>query len=107
MTKDAIERKIAYLKTQKDIPNADYRVYMINIYNYISDKCKENNNNWCYCIECKEWDIKKIITLGTHNSDMSLTECRRYIKELHELGYIKKRFVEGTWREYKIKEIDF
>lgn len=59
MTKDAIERKVAYLKTQKDIPNADYRVYMINIYNYISDKCKENNNNWCTALNAKNGISKK------------------------------------------------
>ena len=49
----------------------------------------------------------KLIKVGAHNPDVSFSACRRYMKEIHDLGYVKKKLVDGIWREYIVKELDF
>ncbi len=107
MTKDQINYQISLLRSQKDKLNANYLIYMVNVYNYYLSKCNKNNSNWCYCSECKEQEMYKLIKVGAHNPDVSFSACRRYMKEIHDLGYVKKKLVDGIWREYIVKELDF
>lgn len=104
MTKDQIEYKLSILRKQKDMPHANYRKYLVNIYNYYQQKCDENNADWCHS-DLRE--IYKIVTVGAHNPDVSWTACKNYTKELKDMGYIKDKCVDGEWRSYVLKELDF
>ena len=77
---------IEYLRSQKDMPNANYRQYLVNVYNYYYKKIQQGNGKWCIS---NLQDIYKIITKGCHNPDCSFSSMKRYVKEMHDAGYIK------------------
>lgn len=104
MTQDRKEYKLHLLRSQVNNPKANYRKYLVNLYNYYVNECKKNNANWCVS---NLQDMYKIITVGCHKPSVSFTACKGYIKELHELGYIQDKYVDGVWKSYVIKELDF
>ncbi|MBR1421897.1 MAG: hypothetical protein IJ571_00445 [Ruminococcus sp.] len=95
---------VEYLRTQADMPKANYRQYLVNVYNYYDDKIKQGNGQWCISSYS---EIFSIITKDCHNPDCSYSAMKRYVKEMHDRGYIKDVFEDGEWHSYIVKELDF
>lgn len=103
MTEEQRENKLNYLREQKLNPTGNYRKYLVNLYNYYREKANENNCDWCIS------KFSEMISAAyEENPDhMAYSQVRDYSKTLSELGYIQKKNVNGQWRVYILKELDF
>ena len=104
MTEEKREYQINILRSQKGNDHANYRKYMVNLYRYYERKIAESHTDWCISSLS---EMYKIITDGCHNPDCSFSSMKRYVKEIHDLGYIKDVYEDGEWHSYIIKELDF
>lgn len=105
MTKDEINKQIKYLRSQKENPTGNYRMYLVNLYNLFYKGAKANGTNWCSNV-----DIPTMIKAAYSNVETdheSLFMVQRWKNDLKKLGYICDRKVNGEWRTYILKELDF
>lgn len=75
MTQDRKEYKLHLLRSQVNNPKANYRKYLVNLYNYYVNECKKNNADWCVS---NLQDMYKIITVGCHKPSVSFTACNAF-----------------------------
>lgn len=103
MTEETKARKLRRLKDPNTVGN--YKTYLKNIYNFYSSKCKENNSDWCNDIS-----LGKLVQIAYGDlpiDHMGFSMVQEWKKELRELGYLKSVNINGHWRVYITKELDF
>lgn len=105
MTQDQINKQITYLRSQKDNPTGNYRQYLVNIYNLFSNCAKANGTDWCPNIDIPT--IVKAAYAGLETDHESWYMVQKWKGDLKKLGYIGDRNVNGEWRTYILKELDF
>lgn len=107
MTEEMINKRIEYLRYQRDNNIGNYRKYLVNLYNYYNNKAKSNNSNWCYT----DWsDIENLyyaIREGCSNPDVSRNAIKGYTKELEDYGYFKWGKDNKGWKIIILKPLDF
>lgn len=105
MDQEKINKQIAYLRSQKDNPTGNYRQYLVNIYNLYSDGAKANGTDWCPNIPVSK--LVKAAYAGIKEDHLSWSMVQRWKDDLKELGYIYDCKVNGKWRTYILKDLDF
>lgn len=105
MTEEQIKKKIEYLRSQKDNPTGNYRQYLVNLYNLFYNGAKKNGTNWCPNI--KIYTMVKAAYANINPDHASRDMVLRWKEDLKKLGYIKDCKVDGEWRIYILKELDF
>lgn len=94
------EKKLEYLKQQKENPTGGYRMLLIDTYNCLSDMIKASNEDWCNPYNT---EVCKVVYGNTYHVPL----IQRYIRDLNQLGCIS---ITGSGSDRKIrilKEIDF
>lgn len=95
---------VEYLRSQKDMPHANYRKYLVNVYNFYYKKIQDGNGEWCVR---DTRSLHKCITEGCYKPDCSFSAAKRYEQEMHDRKYIKIVADSGVERIYIVKELDF
>lgn len=105
MTEEQIKHQIEYLRSQKEKPTGFYRQYLVNLYHLFYDGAKANGTDWCPNVS-----LSKMIkaTYANINPDHQAKDMvLKWKRDLKKLGYIKDCNVNGEWRTYILKELDF
>lgn len=105
MTDEQRNKQIEYLRSQKDNPTGNYRYYLVNIYMCFYNGAKANGTDWCPNV-----DISTLVKAAYANitpDHSSRYMVQRWKDDLKKLGYICDRKVNGEWRTYILKELDF
>ncbi|WP_286909649.1 hypothetical protein [Clostridium sp. UBA1652] len=103
MDKEKIEKKLIYLREQKENPTGNYRKYLVRTYMYILEDSKVDNRGWS-----KTTLNKMVEYVYEDNPDhMAREMVVEYKNTLRDLGYIRNAKEDGEWHTYIIKELDF
>ncbi len=105
MTEEQINKQIEYLRSQKDNPAGNYRRYLVNLYELFCNGAKKNGTDWCPNVSKKE--MIKAAYAGVKIDHASWEMVQRWKDDLKKLGYLKDCNVNGEWRTYILKELDF
>ncbi|WP_349674880.1 hypothetical protein [Lacrimispora sp.] len=100
MKQEDKDRKLAYLRSQKDNPTGGYRQLLIDTYNCISDLTVKSGNQYCRT-SCA--DICNVVYGNTHH----ITMVDKYLYTLKQLGYISIKECQGYTQMEILKKIDF
>jgi len=102
-TKEKIDKKIVYLREQKENPTGKYRQYLVNVYNYILEDSAKDNKGW------SKANTRAMINYvcGDNPDHMAYEMINDWKKELKELGYIKFVIENEEWHTCIAKELDF
>lgn len=105
MTKEQVEKKISYLRSQRDNPTGNYRRYLVNIYNLYKQRADENGTNWApdVSLSC----LVRVAYAGLDIDHSAFEKVKKWKQDLKNIGYIESRNVDGEWRVYILKELDF
>ncbi len=100
---DFKEKTMRNLLRQKNGVPGNFRKYLINLYNYIDQKIKASDTDYCVT------DLQEMIdAVYEGNPDhMAYKMVVDYKKTLYKLGYISYKKVGNEWRTYIIKDVDF
>ncbi|MDF2544326.1 MAG: hypothetical protein K0S47_4044 [Herbinix sp.] len=102
-TNEKIEKKLEYLRSQKENSTGNYRKYLVNIYSFILEDSKKDNKGWS-----KANTREMLSYIYENKSDhMGYELINEWKKELKEMGYIKFVKENDEWHTYIVKEIDF
>lgn len=95
-----------YLRVQAKNPTGIYTEVLIRTYYFITQKCKDRNQDWCYSKEIPYYELKEF-TYANIGYKASLSVVKNAEKDLAKLGYIK--FVKDgkIWTIHIIKPLDF
>ena len=105
MTEEQIKRKIEYLRSQRYNPTGNYRQYIVNLYNLFYNSAKANGTDWCP--DVKTYTMAKAAYANIKPDHTSRDMVTIWKNDLKKLGYIKDCKVNGEWRIYILKELDF
>lgn len=105
MTKEQIENKIAYLRSQRDNPTGNYRRYLVNIYNLYEQYAIKNRTDWAP--NFSKYRLSKAAYSGLKPDHMVGDMVERWKDDLINIGYIELRVVDGEERIYLLKDLDF
>ncbi|MCM0648649.1 hypothetical protein NBE98_09710 [Clostridium swellfunianum] len=103
MNQEQKEKKLKYLREQKENPTGNYRKYLVRTYGYIQNDSKVDNRGW------SKTTLRKMMNyVYEGNPDHMANELVvEYKNTLRDLGYIKNIKENGEWHTYIIKELDF
>lgn len=103
MTEDQKEKKLRYLREQKENPTGNYRKYLVRTYEYILNDSKVDNNRW------SKANLRKMVdyVYEGYPDHMAIDLIVEYKNTLRDLGYIRSKKENGEWHTYIIKELDF
>lgn len=103
MNQEQRDKKLKYLRDQKENPTGNYRKYLVRVYEYILNDSKVDNRGWSKTILNKMIDY-----VYEGNPDHMARELIvEYKNTLRDLGYIRSVRQDGEWHTYIIKELDF
>lgn len=105
MTEEQKIKKIEYLRSQKEHPTGNYRRYLVNLYELFYNGAKNQGTDWCPNINVPT--MVKAAYANLSPDHLSSQMVLRWKDDLKELGYIADRKVDGEWRTYILKELDF
>lgn len=103
MDTEAKNKKILYLKNQKENPTGNYRNYLVRIYQYIYNDSKDSGKGWS---DASPWKMLNFVYNGNPDH-MGVELIKRWKKDLKELGYIRIVKENDEWKTYIDKELDF
>jgi len=97
------EKKLKYLREQKESPSGNYRKYLVRTYEYILNDSKIDNRGW------SKTTLRKMVDyVYEDNPDhMAIEMVIEYKNTLRDLGYIKNIKENEEWHTYIIKDLDF
>ena len=95
-----------YLSDQIKNPTGHYVEILVRTYYFIVQKCKENNQQWCYTKVISYYELKRFAYANIDN-DGSLSVVKNAIKDLAKLGYTKFVKDEADWTIHIVKSLDF
>lgn len=102
-TQDRIDKKLKYLREQKENPTGNYRKYLVRLYTCILEDSKIENRGWSNI----KLSTLKAYVYEQEPDHMGTDMIIEWKKELKEMGYLRNQKVDGNWRTYIIKELDF
>ena len=103
MNEEQKNKKLEYLRKQKENPTGNYRNYLVRVYNYILNESKESGKGWSKANTRKMLDY-----IYEGNPDhMGYELLNEFKQTLKDLGYIKFVKEDNEWHAYIIKELDF
>ena len=105
MTEEQIKHQIEYLRSQKENPTGFYRQYLVNLYHLFYNGAKKNGTDWCPNVGI--YTMVKAAYANIPGEHESSYRVRKGKEDLEKLGYIKDCNVDGEWRTYILKELDF
>lgn len=105
MTEKQKNKQIEYLRSQKDNPTGNYRQYLVNLYELFYNGAKLNGTDWCPNMKIQT--MVKAAYANVNPDHASRDMVLRWKDDLKKLGYICDRKVNGEWRIYILKELDF
>ena len=100
---EKIEKKLTYLRAQKENPTGNYRKFLVNVYNYILEDSMKDNRGWS---KANTREMMNYVYEGSPDH-MGYELINEWKKELKEMGYIKFVKENGEWHTYIVKELDF
>ena len=100
-----IEHKKDLLKKQLLLSNGRFAIFIIRLYKYIENQCKENETNWCYDSVINRKAIKYVYNGPIDHMGSEVIEDAK--RHLREMGYIECIRQDEKTKIYIIKEIDF
>ncbi|RKP54920.1 hypothetical protein D7Z26_06665 [Cohnella endophytica] len=103
MTEDQKNKKLLYLRSQRENPTGNYRKYLVNTFNYIFNDSKLNGTGWS---RAAIRDMINFVYDGNPDH-MAFKMINEYKKTLKDLGYIRYIKENNEWRTYIQKELDF
>jgi ABC-type multidrug transport system fused ATPase/permease subunit len=113
MNEEQKERKLAYLRSQKENPTGNYRKYLVNIYNYISKDSLVDGRGWsrAYTRDMLEYVYEgQPDHMGYDRSHANLLFHAFYAILLIDLGALTSLVSVGYWgsrgREFKSHHSD-
>ena len=99
------EKTKANLLAQKNGVEGNYRRYLVNIYNLYYEEARKNDTEWSPNVSIPR--LIRAAYSGVEVDHMSYTLVKKWKKELKEMGYLCDKYVDGEWRIYILKELDF
>lgn len=105
MSYDFVKSTKETLQRQKNGGKGNYRTYLVNLYNLFYEEAKLNGTDWCPSVSVHR--MVQAAYFGLEVDHMSRTMVLRWKDDLKKLGYICDKNVNGEWRTYILKELDF
>ncbi len=103
MNEEQKNKKINYLKEQKENPTGNYRRYLVNTYNFILNDAKANGKGWS---KANTRQMLKYVYEGS-SDHMGYEMVNDFKRTLRDLGYIKFVKENDEWHTYIVKELGF
>ncbi len=100
-----IEKTKANLLAQKNGVEGNYRRYLVNIYNLYCEEARKNGTEWSPNVSPSR--LIRAAYSGLDVDHMSYDMVQKWKRELKEMGYLRDKYVDGEWRTYILKELDF
>ena len=102
---DKNESNLRSLRSQRDgISEGHYRQYLVNLYNLYYKNARSRGTDWSE--DFSKYKMLKATYKGIDEISSS-ENVLRWKKDLKDLGYLADRKVNGEWRVYILKELDF
>lgn len=103
MTEEKRQSQLAYLRAQKENPTGNYRRYLCNVHKLIAEDAANNGLGWSRASSRRM--MRKVYEGEPDHMGEEMVD--RWKKDLCDLGYLELKIVDGVWRFYVVKEIDF
>jgi len=100
MKEEERQKKLAYLRAQKENSTGGYHDLLIDTYNCISDLIRKSEDNYC---RTSSDDICKVVYGNTYH----ITMIDKFLYRLKQLGYISIKECYGYTQIEILKDVDF